>query len=938
MRAFKGVLAVVVSLCVGALVLGFGAAVALAAAPETPVTSSPAKSITATSATLEGVLNPAAPLPVEPGSYEFLYRQSASECRGEGERSTGAAEPAGLPAEAVSAGVGELLPNATYTFCLLARNAEGEAVGSPVSFTTLQVQPSVEGLATTNVTASSADLTARIDPNGSDTTYRFEYGTSSAYGASVPVPNGDAGAGHGVVAVSEALAGLSANVTTYHWRLVASSAGGTTSTADQTFVYDTTGGGLPDGRQYEMVTPVQKNGALVGEALIGSVQAAVSEDGSHVLASFLQCFGEASGCTGKRTTQGAVYDLARTGEGWSAGELELPAVQFGISSPLIVSLDGRGMLFSAPTAPADEDDFYVRQPDGLVQDIGPVSSPAEGAQGMFSYAALPYMATADLSHVVWAAYRGFLWPFDETERSVSSYESVYEYVGVGNRQPALVSVSGGPGSTSLIGVCGSFFDSQRNALSADGNTVYFTVRGCGSGSGANSGVPVPASTVYARIEGSRTVPISVRSPLECTGACLTSTPSNAEFWGASADGSKAFFLSAQQLTDAGSEGSQNLYEYDFANPAGRNLIVASAGDRSGEGPRVQGVVAISADGSHVYFVAQGVLTPQANAEGQVAQNGANNLYVFERDAGHPAGRVAFVATLGSLGGEGSQSSGANVTPDGRFLVFTSAMDLTADTSSTGVQQVFRYDAQTGRLVRISTGERGFDDNGNAGTADASIVRPYIAPGGVYAGPERMDPTMSNDGSFVFFQSPVGLTPRALNDVPIGRGEMAENVYEWHEGQVYLISDGRDLSSAADFACGRFAATCLLGSDATGANVFFTTADRLVGQDTDTQVDVYDARVCTSVSPCLSQPASSASECVGEACRGVAGGSPAPPVAGSATFAGVGNLTLAPTRAAVKPGKKRRAARKPRRGKRRRGRGRAGGARRGVVSGVERGRR
>ena len=58
-------------------------------------------------------------------------------------------------------------------------------------------------------------------------------------------------------------------------------------------------------------------------------------------------------------------------------------------------------------------------------------------------------------------------------------------------------------------------------------------------------------------------------------------------------------------------------------------------------------------------------------------------------------------------------------------------------------------------------------------------------------PVRSDPTMSDDGAFVFFESPVALTPRALNDVPVGEGKLAENVYEYHEGQVSLISDGKD---------------------------------------------------------------------------------------------------------------------------------------------------
>ena len=53
----------------------------------------------------------------------------------------------------------------------------------------------------------------------------------------------------------------------------------------------------------------------------------------------------------------------------------------------------------------------------------------------------------------------------------------------------------------------------------------------------------------------------------------------------------------------------------------------------------------SGDGSHVYFVAKSVLTTQPNAEGQEAQLGADNMYVYERDSTYPAGHTAFVTML-----------------------------------------------------------------------------------------------------------------------------------------------------------------------------------------------------------------------------------------------------------------------------------------------------
>jgi hypothetical protein len=121
---------------------------------------------------------------------------------------------------------------------------------------------------------------------------------------------------------------------------------------------------------------------------------------------------------------------------------------------------------------------------------------------------------------------------------------------------------------------------------------------------------------------------------------------------------------------------------------------------------------------------------------------------------------------------------------------------------------------------------------------------------------------------------------------------AMNVYEWHEGHVYLISDGRDVSLNRGEApiCVAPSSTCLLGADATGENVFFATADKLVGQDTDTELDYYDARICTAASPCLKQSPAQTALCEGDACQGSP--IPQPPLvsAASVSFSGPGNAT------------------------------------------------
>jgi hypothetical protein len=83
----------------------------------------------------------------------------------------------------------------------------------------------------TAVTDRSATLSGTVNANYAPTTYHFAYGPTTAYGSTTPTT--DAGSG-GAVAAAATLGGLSP-ATTYHYRLVATNAGGVTKGADQTF-------------------------------------------------------------------------------------------------------------------------------------------------------------------------------------------------------------------------------------------------------------------------------------------------------------------------------------------------------------------------------------------------------------------------------------------------------------------------------------------------------------------------------------------------------------------------------------------------------------------------------------------------------------------------------------------------------------------------------
>lgn len=95
--------------------------------------------------------------------------------------------------------------------------------------------PTVDTTSASGVTKTSALLNGTVNPNGLHTQYRFEYGLTTPYGTNVPVPDGTLGSNlYKAQTVGHTAGGLLPN-TTYHYRLRASSAYGTSFGAEQTF-------------------------------------------------------------------------------------------------------------------------------------------------------------------------------------------------------------------------------------------------------------------------------------------------------------------------------------------------------------------------------------------------------------------------------------------------------------------------------------------------------------------------------------------------------------------------------------------------------------------------------------------------------------------------------------------------------------------------------
>ena len=661
--------------------------------------------------------------------------------------------------------------------------------------------------------------------------------------------------------------------------------------------------GLGDGRVYEMVSPVYKGG-------YGAALAAVAPNGESVAFDSLGVFA------------GVPWDgvdnfyVARRGPtGWSTTGLQPP---FGLTQDFSTTLEytlgaealgpSKGSVQYRPT----EQELLLHgtgTPDtaanwGVFGGI--VLKPVDG--GITS--AVTVGASGDLCHVVLGlAGSPFLREAVNTNNQLYDVsrgcdgEPSLRLVGVKNKsgahnEPEVFN----PNCDVELGI-GNIYGtasetSNFNSISADGREMFFTTN---VETGSNCG---GVHQLFVRLDGARTLEVS--RPLEAKksfGGCVAkgvpgevpcegaAGRASAYFKGADELGTRVFFTTTAQLLGEDKDEKNDLYmamiecpggEAQGCEPAQRevtSLAQVSHDPNAGEPAEVQGVVRIASDGSRVYFVAHGVLSEGANAEGDAPVKGAENLYVYERDERYPAGHVTFVADLCSgprLSGEAedarcptdlnevndtslwTQSGEAQSTPDGRFLAFSSyGRLLKSDTDN--AKDVYRYDAVTGVLDRVSLGEAGYHSNGNRNdseteSADATIQLGGLGGDGTAVSQQHEMGTheISEDGSRILFTSAEPLSPAAINHLA--------NVYEWHkepawsEGEVSLISSGSSV-----FKDGPAVIT------PSGRDVFFQTFQGLVPRDTEGESDIYDARLEESGPP---PPSEEREPCpAGDACLG-----------------------------------------------------------------------
>jgi hypothetical protein len=822
------------------------------------------------SATLHGTVNPDG---IEVTSCKFEYGESTSyESTAECVPSPGS----GSSEVAVEADLtGQITPGKLYHYRLVAGNANGENAGEDRVFIA-GARPVIAEEAISGVRSTEATVTASVDPGALPTTYRVEYGPTSGYGASTPVVN--LGAGTEGTRVQVQLVGLTPS-SVYHARLVASNEFATTHSADLTF---TTSGlaaaaGLPDHRVYEAVSlPTDTDDGEVyvpgtGHELAGVHQTVetypvrASADGDAVTYVVEPPPTGGSGSTGNG---GGNQYLATRGAGsWLPTDIMAPKVQTlarvyeGFSSDLSLGFLEEFEQRLTPDAPANCGVLYSYDTSDSAYHAVFTSTETPGDCGEPRFAGVSADDKSALfeseARLTPEAVEGNA---TQGERTFNLYDSVAGHVHLVNVLPdgkPDVNATFGGVSTEHEGASPDgeeVLQRLSEVVSSDGSRVVWTDRNSGDLYVRESPADPAARTVLVAVGG--------------------------EYMGASADGSRIFY------TKGG-----DLFIYDVNTETARDLTSRGA---------VLGVLGNGADGAHVYFAAEGVLAANENTNGETPTAGQPNLYVGG------TGETRFIATLspedntmvGASPFNGEPFWGdwrgdllkrtAEVTPDGQHVVFTSRRSLTGydnnggctneEREATGCPEIFTYEASSQKLSCASCNPTGAPPTAATtqvglpvypgGNGGAFLPTPTHGASGTY-----QIRTISDDGSRVFFDTAEPLAPQDTNNV--------QDVYEWEragggtcedaKGCVYLLSGTVSGEEAY-----------LVDASASGNDVFFTTRGKLVPQDRNEQVDLYDARVDGGF------PETSVS-CTGTGCQGVP---PAPPsfaTPSTVTFSGTGNF-------------------------------------------------
>lgn len=862
------------------------------------VTTSSASNTTPTSATVGGTVNPdnageATCQVVWGTSPEFGNTTPCQSPIANGET-----------AVAVQVLLTELTPDTTYWYRVQAADHNGLNPGEAYQDGEFHTSgPGIHQTWASDVGSSSVTLSAKIDPNGSPTEYYFQYGTNTGYGSDIPLSPDGLGSGQGDVEISQHIQGLSA-ATSYHYRVVAISemAPGQYQTFDGPDGTFLTQPGisrfeLPDGRAWEMVSPPNKHGAGLEPPMVeyGKITQASVSGGAIAYTAYAPTEEQPEGNRAAEPTQ---LLSRRSVNGWETKAITTPFARVGNFSAF-----GEYRLFSpnlseavvypyaetALSSEATERTPYLRHNDTC--EVSPTTcytplvtaANVEPGLQFGEEEIMPVAASPDLSHIILKSENGYtdhgkLLPGGKPDSAEYEWHE-------GRLQPVEILPNEELAEYGYVGRNGD--PNVRHAVSGDGVHIVFE-----SGQGL----------LYTRnMATGKTVQIDVAEP----GA--TGGQSHPVFQLASNDGSKIVFTDTARLT-ADSTASDltskpDLYEFNLATGKLTDLTVDH---NPGEHADVQGLVqGASEDGAYVYFVAKGALASGATP-------GGFNLYLLH------AGVTTYIATLSGgdqyweveRGNSRLEKVTARVSPNGQWFAFMSERSLTGydnrdANSGKPDEEVFLYDANTNHLSCASCNPSGarpvgiFEPEGRqlGPLVDTTKIWQGHWLAGLIPSWENFNEKesvyqsqyLTNSGR-LFFMSNEALAPQDVNGMmdvyeyePTGEGGCTQATGMFQAGTVGcvgLISSG-----------GSSEESMFMDANENGDEAFFLTASKLSPEDYDNALDLYDARVCSSASPCLAVSPASPPPCTsGDSCKPAP--SPQPTIFGaapSATFSGIGNV-------------------------------------------------
>jgi hypothetical protein len=807
--------------------------------------------------------------------------------------------------------------------------------------------PTLGSSSVSGVTAEGATIQGELNPRGASTKYRLEYGrcatpttcAGSTYEASAPVPDAQAGSSFEIQSIDVHAQGLQAS-TAYHARIVAANEFGSVEGQEQTFTTQAVGSAgvaLADGRQWELVSPPNKHGAriypITGPAEYGLTQAAEAGGGIAYLADVPT---EAEPPANGYGTGDQVLSV-RGGEGWSTRDIATPhssltqlsvlaEYRFFVGDLSSALAEPRGLDQTLLSPEASEPTPYIRTeavceaPGTASECYRPVLTGKEGfadvppgtkfgtntSRGGGTNVPVTFSgASPDLRHVLLKSLGVAL-----TTAPIAA-ENIYEWSADAPASEALRMVSllpanegGGPAPLQVnVGSSNVEIEGSNHAISNDGSRIFWQ---SDEGNGDRDGSETLQQLYMRDTVKEETVRIDVPQ----AGVTVSGQP-EAMFKAASADGSRVIFTDGQRLTgDSGAEPKRHdLYECDIVEEAGKLVcrLTDLTPEVSGRSANVQNVFGASEDASYVYFIANGILSANKNSLGEEATQGGCGkdeegppefskevcgLYVYHD------GAITFIANVTQAfylaPHTNKRGAGTYTSPSGRFMTFATPSRLAGydnrdATSGKLDSEVYLYDAQAGRLACVSCNPTGARPSG------PGILPATPALDNNHA---LYQPRAVSDAGRVFFDSSDGLASGDVNS--------SEDVYEFEpegtgsctvasttfnvksNGCLSLISSGTS-SEPSSF----------LDASVSGNDVFFLTGAKLTSQDVDDAGDVYDAHVCTSAVPCVTQPVPAPPCSSGDACKGAP--APQPSIFGepaSATFTGAGNVAVAPSRPAV----------------------------------------